>query len=581
MVGDSSAVRWRVIAVAVLMAGFWLALAAQTGNVQIYQHDIYREKAEDEHWGKRKIVPRRAAIKDTNGYPLAMTVNVFNVIIDAGTQLDRGQMEDLANQLGPLIGEQPAKVMALLEPRDKTKPLLLKDALSYEIGTKIADLGIRGVRLEREPKRTYPEGSLAAQLIGFVGEDDKGLVGLESDFNEVMAGKFGTILYEQDTAGDEIPLGVSEEQPAEEGSDLILTIDRRIQRVLERELEAAMAKSKPTSASMIVLDPKTGAILGIASRPTYDLTKLDLNDPNQMALYRNPLVTDLYEPGSTFKVVAMAAGLDSGKVRPQDTINCKGVVYKYGVPIYMWDRTSRGIEDMTDVLMNSCNIGMVWVGDQLGSDLFYSKAIDAFGFGKSTGIGLEGEATGQIRRPGNSTWGPLDLSTGSFGQGFNATPLQLVSAVAAIANDGKLMRPYVVRQMVGPKGVQTVEPVVRNQAITTQTARTLTQMMYNAQEKAPGNQALVPGYKIAGKSGTAEKPVAGGYSSSTIASYIGFGPVENPRFLLLVKVEDPKDSEWGGQVAAPIFSKVARQIFNIMGVPPSRPVPDPTPRGTR
>ena len=571
MVGDSSRARWRVVVVAVILAGFWLALAAQTGNVQIYQHDVYREKAEDEHWGKRTVVPRRAAIKDTNGYPLAMTVNVFNVIIDAGTDMDRAHMEELAKKLGPLIGEQPAKIMALLEPRDRSRPLLLKEALPYELGTKIADSGIRGVRLEREPKRSYPEGSLAAQLIGFMGKDDKGLTGLESDFDKEMAGKFGTILYEQDTAGDEIPLGLSEEHPAEEGSDLILTIDRRIQRVLERELDAAMVKSKPSAASMIVLDPRTGAILGMASRPTYDLMKLDLNDPNQMALYRDPIVTDLYEPGSTFKVMAMAAGLDAGKVRPQNTVDCKGVVYKYGVPIYMWDRTARGTEDMTDVLMNSCNIGMVWIGDQLGPDLFYSKALDAFGFGKSTEVGLGGEATGQIRRPGNPEWGPLDLSTGTFGQGFNATPLQLASAVAAIANDGKLMRPYVVRQMAGPKGAQTIDPVTRGQPITTQTARTLTQMMYNAQEKAPGNQALVPGYKIAGKSGTAQKPVAGGYGTSTIASYIGFGPVENPRFLLLVKVDDPKDSEWGGQVAAPIFSKVAKQIFTIMGIPPSVP----------
>jgi cell division protein FtsI/penicillin-binding protein 2 len=430
--------------------------------------------------------------------------------------------------------------------------------------------------MEQSSRRIYPEGDVAATLLGFVGRDGNGLSGLEADLDAQLTGKPGTEYFERDSLGNPIAIGGRRQVDPQPGHDVQLTIDRTIQRMAEQQLDEAIKQSKATGGNIIVEDPNTGAILAMVSRPSYSRDTLDLNDPKQMALVRNRSVTDEYEPGSVFKLVTMAAALDSGKVNPNTTYLDTGTTVVGERTFHNWDYSTNGPTTMTQVLVRSLNLGTIWLTDKiLGPELFY-QYVKQFGFGAATGIGMEGEAPGSYRLPTQDNWYRADLASNSFGQGLTATPLQIVNMVSTIANGGTLMRPYVVKETRGQDGVTDTTPQAIRRAISPSTAATLHDMMRQVLEA--NFLALVPGYSAAGKSGTAYVPtVATGSKGDayaqevTIPSYIGFAPLDHPRIAIMVKLDNLGSADFGGTLTAPVYARLAHDILTYLRVPPDHP----------
>lgn len=538
----------------------------RTYSYQVVQYQRFRDLASEEHRLKKEIVARRGDILDRNGNPLAISVMYQSVYAYPPAVKDPSSV---ASTLSRLVGDPPEAILSKLQSSSNAA-VLIKRKLPADVSTKIANLDLPGVFLQSEPFRGYPEGSIAAQLLGFVGKDFKGLASLELSMDKELGGEPGLLDAERDTVGGEIAIGRRDLVPPTDGSDAILTIDRYIQRMVERELATAVKDYKGRGGFIIVMDPKTGGILAMASNPTYDLTAEEVYDPSHQELYKPTAVTDIYEPGSVMKIVTMSAGIEEKLITPDTAITDRGSVLIDGVRIHNWDFQGPGRETMTQVLINSANVGAAYVSNLLGPDRFY-RYVDAFGFGKPTGIDLPGEASGKYRTPKDPAWTKSDLATNSFGQGIAVTAIQMISAVSTIANDGVLMKPMVVKAFRQGDSVREMPPVQVRRVISSQTAKALTGMMVHVVEDNSLKLSVVPGYKIAGKTGTADLPTATGYTSgATYASQVGFAPVEDPKFALLVRIDDP-EKKYGGQVASPVFKKIAEQLFAYMKIPPSEP----------
>jgi cell division protein FtsI/penicillin-binding protein 2 len=319
------------------------------------------------------------------------------------------------------------------------------------------------------------------------------------------------------------------------------------------------------------MDPMTGAILAMASRPSFKLSQLDLNVPN-FDIYRNRAVTDLYEPGSVVKTLTMATALDLGLVTPGTTYYDAGTVEKGGYTFKNWDFSANGTQTMTQLLQKSLNTGAIWLSDLIGANKLYD-AFDRFGFGESTYSGLGGESTGLVRTNKDSAWYPSDLATNSYGQGIAATPLQVITAISSIINGGKLMRPYIVEEVNSPNGRRVYEPVEVRRTVSEATSDTMRQMMHDVVDGVPNHRAQVKGYSVGGKTGTTLVSIPTGYAlDSTLATFVGFAPVEDPALIMLVKIDEPKDDPLGGIVAAPVFGKLAPQILSYLNIQPTVPV---------
>ncbi len=558
-------------ALALVLCGSTIALILRLAQLQIAQYEEYHQRAQDEHWSHQSILAHRGRIRDATGYTLASTITVYDVYLHPGTSPSLNSATNTARTLAPLLDIPAEEILGALS-KSSEEAILVKAGVCYDSGKKIAELRLPGVQCVEASKRLYPEGNLAAPLLGFVGKDNRGLTGIEADFNQELAGMVGTLVFEQDSTGMPIPVGIRQMTPPQDGADLVLTLHRYVQTMVERELDKAIEKHKASGGTIIVMEPKTGAILGMASRPSFDLTnltKLDLGKDTDMELTRNRAITDMYEPGSIFKIVTIAAALEEKKVGPKTPYQCSGRTYKCGATISTWNYTAHGQETITDLLKNSCNIGAAWVADLLGKEKLYDY-IKRFGFGQPTRIGLEGESGGKVRTPADEGWTCSDLLTNSFGQGISVTPLQMITAVSAVANGGLLMRPYVVKEAISAKERYAFEPVVVRRVISAQTSRTITDILRQVVEDGGGKLAQVPGYHLAGKTGTADIPQAGGYTSKgTIAGFCGYGPVEDPKFTILVKIDQPKDTPWAGEVAAPIFRSIAQQLLTYMKIPPA------------
>ncbi len=370
---------------------------------------------------------------------------------------------------------------------------------------------------------------------------------------------------ERDPFGSSIPIGPGQYIPPRNGRSLVLTIDRTAQYIVERELAQAVAEFQAESGTVVVLDPNTGGIVAMASWPTYD--------PNHFAeidqrYFPDPAVSEQYEPGSVFKVITLAAGLDSEVISPETTIYDSGVIEVGGRTIYNSDRLSHGTVDMTTVLGKSLNVGAAQVAVLLGKERFYHY-LRRFGFGRITEVDLDSEGPGTLKSPGDPNWHESDLGTNSFGQGIAVTPLQMAAAMAAVANDGLLMKPYVVQEIIEDDQTLSVQPTVVRRAILPQAARTLTEMLVTAVSQET-ELAQVSGYRVAGKTGTAQIPVPGGYHPTlTVASFAGYLPADDPALVILVVIHKPKTSSWGGEVAAPVFARIAQQLMTLLDVPPA------------
>ena len=550
-----------------IFAACGLLLVARLYQFQVVETLHYHQLAMEERTAQIPIVPLRGALLDTTGKPLVVSVRYDSVYV-LGSLVGGGDRRDkLAAALSPVLDIPADQLRELIDPRNG-QPVVLKSRVPTSVAGRVQQLALPGVYLDKEPIRQYPEGSLAAQILGFVGRDFTGLGGLELSYNQELAGTPGVIDTQKDTAGQEIAPARRLLEPPRQGMDLVLTIDRYVQRVAERLLNQAVVDNKASGGLILVMESHTGNILAAANNPTYSLTADQIFDPQQAGLYKSKIVTDQYEPGSTLKTLAMSSAIDSGVVTPSTTMNDTGQVQVGGAVIHNWDGRANGTSTMTDVLIHSSNVGMTWVSGQLGADRLYDY-FGRFGLGQLTGLRLPGEVAGTLRTNHDPGWTRVDQATNAFGQGIAVTPVQLLQAESVFANDGQLVRPRLVRALRDEDGVHDLPPEVVRQVISPQTARTMLQMLVAVHEQDALKPFRVPGYHIAAKTGTADTPTNVGYNTAlTIGSMVALFPAEAPRFVVLIRLDVP-ERLYGGQVAAPVLKDLAQELLAYYRVPPS------------
>ncbi len=508
---------------------------------------------------------QRGEIKTSDGFSIAADKLAYLVYINPKVVKNKDSESDA---LGKLLDIKSATVSALLSLNKFWVPI--KSSVDNNVKEKISAKNLPGVGFEEQTVRYYPEASMAAQLLGFVGKDargnDQGYFGLEGYYDRQLSGKNGYAIVVHDASGHPILAKMNNSTVKVDGRDLVLHIDRRIQYMLDTELKKGISAYGAKSGMAAVMDPKTGAILAMSSFPDFDPSHYQ-NYPD--STYINPFITDTYEPGSTFKPLIMSAAMNAGLIQPNTQCDiCSGPVPIGGYQLHTWNDHYFPNTSMTDVIVHSDNTGMVFVGEKLGLDRMLDY-MQKFGIGDMTGIDLQGEEAPGLRA--KDQWHPIDLATASFGQGIVVTPMELLDAVDAIANNGKRMQPQIVAAVQTPDG-QTISipPKEINQPISATTAQVMSQIMVDAADEGEASFARIKGYNIAGKTGTASIPVAGHYDpTKTIASYVGFGPAENPRFAMLVVLNQPSSSIYGAETAAPVFYAVAKDILMYYGIPPS------------
>ena len=473
--------------------------------------------------------------------------------------------------------EEKEYKIRLLDEIERIEELLSKkDAFWVPIKHKITpddkrsieELDIAGLGMEPEETRIYPEASSAAHILGFVGKneegEDTGYFGLEGHYDLSLSGKHGFLQRESDAKGVPILSADSLEIGAVGGVDLITNIDKTVQLIIEKRLTEGIEKYGAQAGSVVVANPKNGAVYGMVSFPSYDPSEyFDFSDE----LFKNPVVSSSFEPGSIFKVLVMSAALDAGVVKPDTVCEiCTGPLKVDKYYIRTWDDKYHPDSTMVDIIVNSDNVGMAYVGQKLGADELYDY-LSAFGLGTLTGVDLQGEVSPQIRPKG--TWNIVDLSTTSFGQGIAVTPIQMIRAVSAIANKGRLPTPHVVDRLRGEGWEENITPKDGPQVISEDTAEKLTAMMVEAAKHGEAKWTYLRGFKVAGKTGTAQIPFAGHYDEEkTIASFVGFAPANEPKFIMLVTLREPSSSPWSSETAAPLWYSIAKDLFLHFGIQP-------------
>ncbi len=554
---------WRIWSLFAAFAFIFFIIISRLFYWQIIAGDRLRTEAAAQYKLQLTIPAARGTIADTGGSPLAMNEEAYLVYAQPKEITD---MLTFSRLVAPVLSAEEASVSSqLLIPGRVWVPLAHK--IDNEIADELKKLNLTGLGFEREAKRYYPEASMAAHLLGFVGADeigrDLGYFGLEGYYDRELRGRDGSITLEKDVAGAAILVGDTKRIEAEDGRSLVLWTDRTVQQIVEKRLAAGIQKYGAKEGSVVVMDPKTGGILAMASAPGYDPADFSAFDK---LLYKNPIVASAYEPGSTFKVLVMSAALNEKAVKADTKMNEDGPVQVGEYAIRTWNNEYHGQQSMTEVIQHSSNVGMVFAAQKLGKDKFVQYLHD-FGIGEATGIDLQEEGSPELRD--DRDWREIDLATAAFGQGVAVTPIQMARAVAAIANGGAIMEPHMVREIVDSRGKKVeIKPKKIRQVISPQTAAVMTEMMVNAVDQGEAKWAKPVGYRIAGKTGTAQIPVAGHYDDKkTIASFVGFAPADDPKFVMLVTLREPSSSPWGSETAAPLFFNIARDLFAYYSIP--------------
>ena len=556
------------LVVALVLAGAWFALvAARLAVLQVRDHELYRERASNQQIRVVELDPPRGTLYDARGRELAVSVPVDSLYALPGEIDDPdATVAALAPILAPTLRVDASTLRERLTSGREWVWLARK--LDPPAAAAVRDLEIPGLGFVEESKRYYPMRTLAAPLLGYVGTDDEGLRGLEYHYDDVVSGRGARRPVIRDNRGDRrlaFPdLSYAEATP---GEDLYLTLDAAIQHVVEQELFRAVEAHRARGGWAVLLEPATGAVLAMATYPPYDANRA-LEHPE---LERIRPVTDVYEPGSPFKVVTAAAGLESGVVAPSDTFDCgMGSITLHGVRIE--DHEPFGRLTFREIIARSSNVGAIKVGLRVGADTLY-RTVRSFGFGERTGIDLPGESPGSVRDL--DAWQAVTPAYVSFGQGIAVTPIQLAAAAAAVADGGRRHRPFVVRATAGDR-VERREPEEVGRAISPETADELRRMMEGVfGEGGTAYAAAMEGYSVAGKTGTAQKVVDGRYSHTRfVANFVGFAPGRRPAIAGMVAVDEPRRGVTsGGAVAAPIFTAIARRVLPYLGVAPESPVP--------
>jgi cell division protein FtsI (penicillin-binding protein 3) len=550
-----------------LVGAFFIAglgiILARAYQLQVLQRDKLAAIALSDYRGIVKLPPKRGTIYDRGGHELAVTVQVESIY--AHPRQVRNKIQT-ARDLARALDTKDKTVLELLRS-DKPFVWLERKAAPDKV-RKVKSLNIEGIGFTAEARRYYPGREIAAHLLGFVGEDNQGLEGLEKEYDSFLKGPEYTLVQMRDALGR--PFNVSRPDAEDQKiRDLVLTIDKDIQYAAEQALKKTVEQTRAKSGQCIIVDPETGEVLAMAVVPLFNPNVFWEYQPSH---WRNRAVTDLYEPGSTIKAFLLAAGLDTGLVCPESRFFCENGEYEVGNrTIHDHDRKGHGFLTVSEIVTYSSNIGAVKIGERIGYKKF-TEYLDRFGFGEKTGIDLPGEREGFVRPAKEAK--EIDRATSYFGQGMTVSSLQLVMAMAAISNGGKLMRPYLVKEVrdLTGKVLEKRNPCVVRRVISPETARRTAAVLENVvSEEGTGSLAAISGYRVAGKTGTSQKvdPRTRRYSNRNyVALFVGFAPVVHPRMVMLVEVDEPEIKKYGGLVAGPVFREVGAWTMNHMGINP-------------
>lgn len=548
-------------------------------QLQVLEGKTWRLLAWDQHEVSASLVPRRGTIYvrdqfDGKLYPVAKDRDAWEVYA-VPRDIKDADREGLLTDLSTILGMPKEDLLKKISSTSSAYAVLSKDVPFEKIET-IRTKGWRTIGIAKGPARFYPETGLGGQIWGYVTMNDEnhrvGYYGIEGYHESILAGEYGSLVTEKDAAGRRLTVGAVALKEAKNGSDLVLTIDRSIQRMACEKAEEAVKRYEAESSTIIVMDPDTGAIRAMCSFPDFD--PAHVGEISSVAVLNNPATFYQYEPGSIFKAMTIAAGIESGKITPMSTYVDTGEESIDGYRIHNSDLKAHGTQTMTQVLSESLNTGTIYVQRLLGLE-FFREFVMRFGFGEKTGIEVNSETRGDIAQLIRK--GKVFAATASFGQGITVTPLQMVAAFSAVGNGGKLMKPYIVQNVIYPDGKEkeTKAQIVR-EVINSRTSRLVTGMLVDVVENGHGKRAGVDGYYVAGKTGTAQVPKANGKgymdNSITIGSFVGYAPADHPKFAMLVKIDKPKTVEYAESSAAPVFGEMAKSLLTYYRVPPERPL---------
>ncbi len=530
---------------------------------QISEHQNYLSLAQKQHNIAQEIPARRGKILDCSANILAADLEKYTITAIPRNIKDSSQVSE---KLAPLLGMDQKEIKEKITGNALYIPPL-KRKVEPEVADKISGLNLPGVMIIPENVRFYPEGNLAGQVLGFVNAQGEGQYGLEGYFNDILKGFVGDIASERDAKGR--PINIQKMTKPKEGATIITTLDRNIQFYIEGKLKEGVEKYQADSGSIVIMDVKTGGILAMAGFPNFDPNNFNQVKKEDNWIFQNPVISSAWEPGSIMKPVVMATAMDLGKVEPDTEDVFSNMVTVQGYKIHTAQDKAFGRETMTQVLENSDNVAMVWVSEKMENSQMY-QYFENFGFGKKTGIEMDTETPGLLRPL--AQWRPVNKATAAFGQGISITPLQMISALGTIANKGKLLKPKIVDKIIYSDGKE--EPVTTQevrQVIKEDTANKIVAMMVSVVERGHGKKAQVEGYKVAGKTGTAQvaNPAGGYFTDRSIGSFGGFFPASDPQIVMLVRLDNPKNVEFAESSAAPLFGEIAKWLVNYSKIAPT------------
>jgi len=561
--------RTRCVLVCAAFIGLFSIFSFRLIYLQAIKHDEYAGLAAEKHVYKQIIHAERGTILDANNEVLAHNIPVQTVVADATHLNNREEIVDLVSKE---LGLPPAQVAEKLS--SERRYIIVKrevpQAQAAALREKLRAANLRGIYLEHDATRIYPNGSMLCHVIGFTDFDHRGIQGVEASMEEYLHGQDGFRFIEHNRAGQEIVPYRGQERPERDGYQVHLTVDLSLQNIVENEIDAAMEEYSPQKATIILMRPQTGEILAMANRPDFDLNLRSEAKPEEM---KNRAIIDMMEPGSTFKIVAAAAALNERKLRPDSTIFCENGLWNFG-GADLHDHRAFSYLSVRDILVKSSNIGAAKLALSVGEQRFY-EYIRRFGFGERTGIELPGEINGLIRPP--QAWSKISITRIPMGHEVGVTPLQMTVAMAVIANGGKLVTPRIIKSINTPEGktISSLSPVMLRQVISPETAREIGDALRGVvSDRGTAAAAAVPGFTIAGKTGTAQKvDPRGGYEQGKyVVSFAGYLPADHPQFVGLVVLDDAHTSKpelnYGGLIAGPIFSRLAEKAARYLDLEP-------------
>ncbi|MGE5253017.1 MAG: penicillin-binding protein [Planctomycetaceae bacterium] len=553
--------RTRIVLLLCIFSCLFLVVFGRAYHLQVIQSEWLAAMAARQSERIVQLIPKRGILYDRKKEEMAISVEVDSAFAQPGKVQD---LRAVAQKIGPVLGKRPAALLGRLKEGESF--VWLQRGITPEQRAAIEKYDFKGIDFLKESKRFYPQGQLGVHVIGFAGVDAKGLEGVELEYDEFIRGEPGYMIISRDALGRSItPQSISYRQSLD-GGEVILTIDKNIQYLVEKELKKAVQAWSAKGAMAVVMNPKTGEILALALQPTFDPNHASQSSDE---VRRNRAIADTFEPGSTFKVFSLAAALEERVASPREMFFCENGSYLVGGKT-IHDAHKHGWLSLSDIIKVSSNIGASKVGRKLGKNRLY-RYLKSFGFGAKTGVDLPGEVPGVLTTP--RTWSEVGLANISFGQGVSVTALQLTSALAALANGGVLMKPYVVKAVLEPNGgvLKENQPKMVRRVVSPETTGTVVRILKTVMDEGgTGRAARLSDYEAAGKTGTAQKALANGrgYSEKRVASFFGFAPLDNPQVAILVVIDEPQGNSFGGVVAAPAFKAMAEQVLPSMGVYP-------------